>query len=304
MKKLIYSILLFGFITLLLNSLLQTILDRANRKIPSGWNNCYQSDINTDVLILGSSRAFVHISPQIIDTVLKVQSYNLGKDGSGFLIQNCRFKTYLRNNKLPRNIIHSLDDRTLCEVSVLFNSKEYIPYLEDTLVRKYISGYEGSFNKWHYSIPLYKYNNALPSLIKPLQLMVGFKAQDKRYKGYLPKDLTGHPNKVPNWRNTKIDVKAVKEFEAYLTFCKKENINLILVYTPEYIEGQKVTTNRNEIFNMYRQYATTYNLSFLDYSNDSLSYDKSLFYDFIHLNKKGSELFTTKLAHDLKQQLK
>jgi hypothetical protein len=304
MKKLIFSIFLFGFITLLLNILLQFILDRFNKKIPSGWNNCYQPNLNADVLILGSSRAVKHIAPKIIDTILNVHSYNLGKDGIGFLIQNCRFKTYLRNNKRPRYIIHSLDERTLCKVSVLFNSKEYIPYLEDTLVRKSTSGCNGSFNKWHYSIPLFKYNNALPSLIRPLLWMTGFKEQNKRYKGYLPEQQTWQPKVLTKKSLRKIDTEITKEFEAYLMFCKKENINLILVYTPEYIEGQKVTTNRNELFNLYRQYATTYNLPFFDYSNDSLSYDKSLFYDFIHLNKKGSELFTTKLAHDLKQQLK
>ena len=55
---------------------------------------------------------------------------------------------------------------------------------------------------------------------------------------------------------------------------------------------------------LYRQFAKKYDLIFLDYSNDPISYNKSLFYNANHLNAKGSEIFTRKLALDIKRSLK
>jgi hypothetical protein len=40
-------------------------------------------------------------------------------------------------------------------------------------------------------------------------------------------------------------------------------------------------------------------LLFLDYSSDTICNNKKLFYNSQHLNSKGSEIFTKKLAKDL-----
>ena len=55
--------------------------------------------------------------------------------------------------------------------------------------------------------------------------------------------------------------------------------------------------------NLYRQFAKKYDLIFLDYSNDPISYNKSLFYNSNHLNAEGSEIFSKKLAADIKKSL-
>ncbi|MDD5185877.1 MAG: hypothetical protein PHS84_11510, partial [Paludibacter sp.] len=42
------------------------------------------------------------------------------------------------------------------------------------------------------------------------------------------------------------------------------------------------------------------NVEFLDYSLDPVFNDKNYFYNASHLNKKGAEMFTLKLANKLK----
>src|SRR5688500_16946576 len=74
----------------------------------SEWNDIFSGSINTDIIITGSSRASVHIDPRIIDSAFQSKSYNLGMDGYGFHLQNCRLKTYLKYNQPPKIIIHSL----------------------------------------------------------------------------------------------------------------------------------------------------------------------------------------------------
>jgi hypothetical protein len=314
-KKFILNISVFSIVTLITFYFLQVTLDRENKKNPSDtfseWNDCYNSNINADVLVMGSSRAWVQISPKILDSTLSVNSYNLGIDGWNFLMQHCRFKVYLEHNIVPKNIIHCVDVYILDKRNDLYNAEQFVPFLNDTLIRQYTQGYKGSFNNLHYSFPLYKYNNSLKSIITPLLNLAGVKkSHSNKYKGYqgMEKDWDNSFEKFkennPNGVVQKIDNETIREFEDYLKFCKQKDINLTLVYTPEYIEGQKMTQNRNDIIKIYEQYAAQYDFLFLNYSDDSLCLDKSLFYNSQHLNKKGAELFSAKLAQDLAGKIK
>jgi len=97
-----------------------------------------------------------------------------------------------------------------------------------------------------------------------------------------------------------LDEESVVLFSKYLEECARANIKVIFVYTPEYIEGQEFVENRDEIMALYTQLSKKYNIQFYDYSKDSMSFDKTYFYNALHLNLKGAELFTTKLIEKLK----
>ncbi len=59
----------------------------------------------------------------------------------------------------------------------------------------------------------------------------------------------------------------------------------------------------DEGMQIYHSFSKKYDIPFLDYSDDtSLTYDTAYFYNAMHLNKKGAELFTLKLANDIKEQ--
>ena len=87
---------------------------------------------------------------------------------------------------------------------------------------------------------------------------------------------------------------------SFLQECRDLRIKVILVYSPEQIEGQNFVTNRSEIINTFNDLAKDFNIFFLDYSNDAMCKDKNLFYNSMHLNAKGAELFSKKLVTDLK----
>ncbi len=73
-----------------------------------------------------------------------------------------------------------------------------------------------------------------------------------------------------------------------------------MVIAPFYIEGQDRITNKDEHLKVISSISQEYKLPLLDYTKDSLSYTQDLFYNNMHLNKKGAELFSSKLALDLK----
>jgi len=100
-----------------------------------------------------------------------------------------------------------------------------------------------------------------------------------------------------------IDPDVEKEFVDYLRFCHGNGIQVFLVYSPEYIEVQRMTLNRQEIMVRFQQIANETGSVFLDYSNSQISLDRSQFYNSEHLNKTGSENFSRLVARDIHEML-
>ncbi len=128
--------------------------------------------------------------------------------------------------------------------------------------------------------------------------------------------LNGYKGIEKNWNNDfdktkkelnkitiEVDQQTSNLFQTFLNECHNNNINVTLVATPEFIEGQHFVSNRESVIDTYKDFAKNQNLVFLDYSTDSICFNKAYFYNALHLNKSGAELFTRKLAHDLKKRI-
>jgi len=273
-------------------------------------NDIYNSRANCEVAIYGSSRAWVHINPAIISDSLNLSAYNFGIDGHNFWLQYLRNIELLKHNKKPKNIILSVDIFSLQKRVDLYNPDQFLPYmLWNSNIEKFTYSYIG-YNKTDYYIPLIRYAGKTQALRTSIKIFItGIPKNKYRKNGYLGMDRKWNTDfettkaKQKSYK-IKLDQKSVALFEVFIQECKKMNINLFLVYTPEYIEGQSFVSNRTEVMDIFKNLSKQYNLTFFDYSNDEICLDKNLFYNAIHLNKYGAEMFTKKLASDLKAQLK
>ncbi len=272
------------------------------------WKDIYSGKINSDLVIYGSSRAWLHISPKIIEDSLQISSYNLGMDGHNFWLQYFRHKELLQFNKKPKYIILSVDIFTLQKRTELYNYQQFLPFLLwNKDINQYTSSYTG-FSTYDYNIPLIRYSHELEALIAALESFTNYHNTNLRIKGYMGtekkwnNDLDNAKSKVDAYE-IKLDSASVNLFEQFINECHDERINLILVYSPEFIDGQSFVKNRQEIISKYEYFARKYNLLFLDYSKDELSMQKQYFYNAEHLNKNGSEIFTNKLIKDIKAQM-
>jgi hypothetical protein len=68
-------------------------------------------------------------------------------------------------------------------------------------------------------------------------------------------------------------------------------------YLPEEQEGQSLCVNRREVFRVFKQLATEFQVPFWDYSNHPLCQQRQYFYNSQHLNAKGAKLFSKDFAH-------
>ncbi len=274
------------------------------------WNAIFEKKVHANLLIQGTSRAWRHISPRIIDSVLGVESLNLGMDGYGFAMQYHRLQMLLQNNPEPKYIIQSIESSEWRRRNDLYMRGQFIPFLNQPLMREAVKGYEGEFSWLDYHVPLLKYRDESARAQLGLFYYLGWaKDFSWRYKGYAgiekPWDsaFSRFKNSFPRGMSDSIDQQTKNDFTKFLQDCREKKIAVVLVYTPEYIEGQRLHLNRDSIITLFHGIANQYEAKFLDYSQDTICLHKEYFTNSLHLNKTGSEIFTVKLAEDLKTKL-
>lgn len=311
MKKFILSIFIFTLPLLLFAYLMDIFLTKSLRESKNGefgvWNDIYNGNINDDLLINGGSRAWVHFDPQIISDSLHISTYNIGINGHNFGLQYLRYSLLLKYNEKPKMIIHSVDIMTLNKRPDLFNAEQFLPYMnDDSAVANAISSFEG-YSYLDYRVPLLRYSGKWKAVISTLKLAFGPKNYTPdRIKGYQGKDMSWNTDfeKAKNEMNeyrVGLDSATIRLFEKYIQECRDNNIRLIFVNPPEYIEGQNFVKNRDDIMTVFRELGSKNNIPFYDYSNDTMSFNKKYFYNSTHMNKTGAELFTKKLVVDFKR---
>jgi hypothetical protein len=304
--------LLIGVPVLVLSFLgfaVDTGLKKSHHPNYAEWNDLFQGKINADVLVSGSSRAAFHISPFILDTTLQVNSYNLGLSAWRFDMQLTRFKLYLAHNRKPQYIIHNVDVYGFAKRKNLVDYQQFLPYLNEPLLKRNFERLQGNFTWSQCYIPMYKYANDWDLVWEGLKNFVDYPHVTKtsKYKGYQANDIAWDnqfelfKKKYPKGIRYTIEKDVEQSFERYLDFCQKEGIKVVLVYAPEYFEVQPYYKNKTAFLRLCHRVEKQYNCTFLDYTNDSICFEKSLFYNSQHLNKKGAELFSAKLAKDLQK---
>lgn len=290
-------------------------LRKNETKLFSTMTKAYQGKINADLIVNGSSKAFVQVSPQILDSIIGIDSYNLGLDGSPFIPQKALFELYKLNNKKPKVIVQVVSNGTLRSLDDGFlNPIKFAPYLNIPVIKKHMI-LTSSFDYLDYNIPLFRFSG------KPFETITGILSlfnvnlfKEIGNKGYYPNDKywSENVNKKTNISDNQVvdteNISEIKEFtsldstscelfEDFLSQCKLNNILVILVYPPIYSEASNTIKN----IDYYNEVAQEYNAYFLNYARDSsLVFNREYFYNSQHLNTNGARLFTTKLAEDVK----
>jgi hypothetical protein len=273
------------------------------------WTDIYNGEIDADIAIYGSSRAWIHFNPEILEDSTNLKAYNFGMDGLNFSYQNFRHNQYLKFNKKPKYIIVSGDLFFFEKESGFYNYVQTLPYMLNN--PDYIANRElfSVYNYAEYRIPLYRYMGKDAELIRTMIVALSLEG-DKPYR------INGHMGQELEWTDdfdkaqknktqmvVEVDLQIRDLFYKFLGECIENGITPIIVYSPEYAEYRDYVTNREEVISTFKAAAEKYGLVFLDYSNDEISFDKKYFYNSTHLNKEGSELFTAKFSVDFRETL-
>ncbi|MBF0596553.1 hypothetical protein [Faecalibacter rhinopitheci] len=266
------------------------------------WNRVNQGKIDVDLAVFGSSRAMIHINPQILEDSLHMKTHNLGLNGSKFKMQYYRFLKYLDNNPHPKTIVWNLDTFSFSHIDEVFQPNQYVPFmLWNYKLYTYLKEYENADWK-DYLIPFYRYEDRKywQDEIKKAEKETVDKNGYFRQKGFKSYNRKWNVNWATlKAKDAEFDADVYPLIENLIKRCQQENIQLIFTIAPEFYKGQDYMLNRNEIVERYKKTLKQYDLPLLDYSKDSISYQQKWFYNTTHLNDKGADEFTRKLARDL-----
>lgn len=264
------------------------------------WKDLVDHRIQADIVIYGSSRACHHIDPAVLKDSLGVPAYNLGITGHRFEFHKLRHDI-LMEGKQPKTIIYSLDLFTLQTRTDLYNPDQFLPYIRThRKISNVAENYEG-YTPADYTLPLIRYYGKKEAIVHIFKSLFRKKLPPSRTNGFqglnraMPIDFGGLRS-----GEITVDEPTLKAFENFLLDCKSKNIEVVLVYTPEFIEAQELTKNREEIISLYRGISKRTGVPFIDYSDHPINFQKEKFADRLHLNAQGAREFSAILAQDIR----
>lgn len=302
MKKFIYRILLFVLPAISVLAIVDFVYSKAAAKSNyfsiEAWYDLMNGNIDADVIVMGSSRAWVHVNPQILDSVLNTTTYNIGIDGSCINRQIHKYNVFRNLNRKPKLIIQNIDQASLGYTKG-YQKAQIFPYFWNSEMRSEMYASE-ALSVWEKYIPLYRfYRNfdraTLNGMIKNTKrtLTNGYEGKNRHWDG----------TAFSKVKSIKFNVNdtTLTMFDEYLAKAKAEGINIVFVYTPLFNGAIKKMENIEEMYATYQRLADKYDIPILNYWNMDICSDTAYFYNAMHLNKRGAEIFSDSLANDIKR---
>jgi hypothetical protein len=303
----------FGLLAVLIfavNAMITSGLRRVKTSAFGASNLMMEGKVNADVVITGSSRALVQYDPRTIEAVTGRTAFNIGRNGSQTDMQVAVLKAYLAHNKKPEIVLHNLDAFSFVTTREVFDPAQYMPYLYDRSLYEASEKINPNIWKSRY-VPLYGYvvEDMNFTWIRGLEGFFGRSPREDYFLGFNPRHLTwtgefdSFKANNPKGMRFEIEPAGISDLEELISVCKRNGIQLIFVYSPEYSGMQKLTSNRAEIFARFHELANRYDIPMWDYSDWQHDGDQGFFYNSQHLNVTGAAVFSTDLAKRLQEYL-
>ncbi len=185
-------------------------------------------------------------------------------------------------------ILQNIDAWSL-EGKTGFQREHLFPYFWNYNVRKEFFESE-PFTIWEKYVPMYRYRSLFPITKEPPKLTNGDRQHWNGLQFKKMKEVKFSPNDT-----------TIRMFDNYLAEALSEGIRVVLVYTPQYIGATMKTSNQTYMHELYQRIADKYDIPILDYTYMQICKDTTYFYNAMHLNRRGAELFSDSLACDLKR---
>lgn len=303
MKKFLLTILLFAAAFFIVDKALLLLRNAAPAKeVDKRLETILTGGLRSDVLIFGSSRAARDILAAQLGDSLNTSSFNLAYPGSGISFHEFLLKETLRhNNQKPSLIVLAVDDPSelLENTNLNFRLDRLYPLVKypevrDVLVEqghknyllsKLLVVHQLSISNFDLSKKKFK---DVDTLRADGSMPISF--TDKRFKGSYITDTTYYKisDELEPQRNSLLN---------FINTCKKENIQLLVVCTPNFYKPTVGFFDRMKTL-------VGNNASFMVYDTANVNYRQNadFFSDEVHLKLNGAVVYTAELAAYIKQQ--
>tara|TARA_R110002012_G_scaffold283304_2_gene473596 strand:+ start:45543 stop:46484 length:942 start_codon:yes stop_codon:yes gene_type:complete len=261
--------------------------------------NHIAQDTSAKVIITGSSHAIKHYVPEVLDSVLGIETYNAGANGQKLIYAYAIQKIILKK-RAPELIVLNIDEDWLYTSDIAYKrfSVLYPFYKEHKDVLKPILDQESKFSNYKLLLNSYRNNSTIVHIIKY------FLIPQKDYKGYMPlystmdKSINSSELQLRGeYTSEEIDPNFVLVLENLISSAKDNNVRLLFVISPKF---SKANLTKNASYQKILEIVNEQKITLYDFQNDSIfTGEHELFYDATHLNDKGARLFSRRLAEKI-----
>lgn len=297
--KLVCFMLLLFTIDQILGALLQYLHRRASYSLNWTKENWLLNE-HFDVVIFGSSRALRHYVPKVISSELNMSVFNAGQNGQ-YLLYSYALEQLLFDRYVPKAII--LDVLPSYIIKTEDPKEEFArlsslaPYTDHPEVRLLLTRGD-FFERLKYSIKMFRYNSKVLSILDNL-----CKQSAPVDNGY---EIVGkgrfhnrNPFIIDVLQHVEIDSFKLNILKQFITSAQERNVNVTIVFSPA---SETISCRTQRILQLYSELFQSMNVPFLNFANDHYK-DKNLFFDLIHMNGVGADLFSRDFARQFSSLL-
>lgn len=279
-KIVVYSFLLFIFLNGVSFFILKNLSNSEFYKPQFVKNADIEDDF--DYVVLGSSVGLTTLNTIQIDSTLGLKGLNISMDDTSLTTHSLMLNHFYKSNKTTKKLILCVTPWDLSANKYKLNNNDYrfLSEVDENYVSNHYCKMEkGIFKKLYLSkyfpiigVSYYNFEIVFPSLLTLLN--------HKKHNKFDERGNFSYPDYGATKKNVKIKYENAtlknKYFNKIYTFCKSNNIELIVYQSP--LLGKKI----NYI-------GLPNDVKFLNHS-DLISND--MFYDDIHVNSKGRTFCT------------
>jgi len=306
-KRLLISFIVVFSIVIALQPILEKGLHRFDLQKFEKLDEIILGKTPYDLVVFGSSRAYVHYHPGILDTLLHLNTFNAGSEGALYGETDVLLMQYLKHHPKPRVVLVNTDMAMFAYPDRIFNPTSYYPYLTEPAVKEYLHKMD-PFSKGISYLPflaITRYDDYLRG--NSIKGIFGKTASYSRfhYKGYIESPETqiiDTLKSLPPSNQDSLYTEAFSFFSKWDSICRKQDIQFIAVFSPYHQFNYKSYPKQVSRRKIIKQGLREAGIEVLDMETPSFSGRIDYFSDAIHLNRKGARLFSSMLADSLKMK--
>ncbi|MBK8276248.1 MAG: hypothetical protein IPK92_10445 [Nitrospira sp.] len=264
---------------------------------------------NSDVLVLGSSRAKHHVIPAILRDKLSVSVFNAGIDGHDFLYAIMLLNLWTQSHPPPKAILLHVDPTSLAySKQELDRASIFSGYFWESQRVRDVLLMRGKYEWVKYLSSSYRFNGKVLQVIK--NLLAGDDDPPDGYVG-LQGSIEGDSLGSADAHNT------IAEFEApfwdlklnYLAelarYCRTNGTYLILFHSPRIREDSAALAAWSQRLSLLHQsYGGVEYLNLTEQTRQLFTERPDLYKDGAHLNAVGAKVFSMLLADEVASLLR
>lgn len=260
--------------------------------------------LETDFLLMGSSRCVRHYNPQIITDSLGMTCYNSGQMGNGIILNYGRLRM-IDERKKPQVVIYDVTPDF--DIFVGDDNHRYLTWLKQHYERDGIAAIFESVDateKYKMTSQMYRYNSRI------IELLTDFfhPLSDARSDGFSPHKgemdrtkikIGGKKEKTPAIDKEKTPaIDNVKMEYVDKLIDELDGVKLYFVVSPRWYGMDSVR------FQPIMEICQERDIPFIDFSNNPKYVHQDIYFkDGNHMNERGANEFTKELIGYLKNEL-